>query len=98
MQQGYNTGATSSLVMFYRNKYFHSFFSSNFTPTTKDTHLMSQSLRKPKERVMRKKRFVLELWNFIIYNIIFSSPPFKDQVIIINKAQKDCDFPLITFQ
>lgn len=33
------------------------------------------------------------------YNIVFNNLSFKDQIIImllINKAQKDCDLPIVT--
>ena len=54
MQQGYNIGAHSPLVMLYPNKYFHSFFSSVFTSTTEHIRSISYSLRKPKERIKRR--------------------------------------------
>lgn len=49
MRGDYNTGAHLTPGHVYQNKYFHSFFLSDFTPTTKDTHPMSHSSGKPKD-------------------------------------------------
>lgn len=80
---------------FYLNKYFHSFFSSVFTSTTKHIHPMSYSFGKPKERIIRKRRFrIMKFQSYETYSLQQST--FKDQIIItllINKAQKDCDCP-----
>lgn len=78
--------------MFYLNKYFHSFFSPNFSPSAKHTHPVSHSLEEPKERVVN--------FRALKYITVSNNPPFTDQVIImviINKAQKDCALPVITF-
>lgn len=41
----------------------------------------------------------MKFQNCEVSNIVFNNLPFKHQkiMIIINKAQKDCDLPVITF-
>lgn len=100
MQRGYNTGAHLTPGHVYLNKYFQYFFLSNFTPTTKDIHPMSHSLGKPKERLIKKICIrIMKFQSCEEDSVVLHNPPCKDQVIIVtivNKAQKDCDWPLIT--